>query len=197
MTARLRIVLRLGRHLLAVFGILCILVVLREAEPAPAERTLQVHGAFDVSGHLLTALMIGIGVRAIRLPLPLWSLLLGGVILDLGHILAHYDYVDPIAGSSRNGSHSIAVLALIALVGFLDARHANVWLGIAVGAVSHLWRDMGTGFVPLFWPAMDRVEATTFARYLVGLVAVAVAAIGAGALLDTYRSARAIEHPPT
>jgi membrane-bound metal-dependent hydrolase YbcI (DUF457 family) len=152
------------------------------------------HGFYDEVGHLLTALMLAIGLRALRFPIPVWAVLLGGVILDVGHVFDRLGITEPIAGSTRNGSHSIFALVLIALIGFVDRRHANVWLGMALGALSHLWRDMGTGSVALLWPMNDEVDATTFTRYMAGLLGATVAMIGSGALLDLYAGAQGADH---
>lgn len=178
-------------YLAGMLGSWMIIAALRLVEPGPDERTLIAHGVYDELGHILTALMIAVGLRALRLPVPVWSVLLGGVALDIGHVMAILDVAEPIAGSSRNGSHSIFAVILLALIGFIDRRHANVWLGITLGALAHLWRDMGTGTVPLAWPVSDQVWGTSFPRYMVGLLGGALAMIGSGALLEVYaRSTR-------
>lgn len=160
------------------------LVLIRELEPRGAE--LRIHGAFDVAGHLITALIAAIGVRALRLPVPMWAILFGGVVLDLGHTLNWMGYTNALEGSSRNGSHSLFVVAVLACLGFLDRKRANMWLGIAIGATSHLWRDMGTGTVALMWPITDTVYGTLFNRYLAVLAGMALAMIGSSALLGVY-----------
>lgn len=181
-------------YLVGTLGSWAILAALRLAEPGPDDRALATHGVFDEIGHLLTALMIALGLRALRLPIPIWSVLLGGVILDVGHVMTLLDMTEAIAGSSRNGSHSIFAVILLALIGFIDRRHANVWLGITLGALAHLWRDMGTGTVPLAWPVSDQVWGTSFPRYMVGLLGGALAMIGSGALLEVYARSTGITH---
>lgn len=171
-----------------------VIAVLRLAEPGPDERSLAIHGVYDEIGHSLTALMIGLGLWSIRLPIPVWSVLLGGVVLDTGHILNWIDLAEPIAGSSRNGSHSVFIVILLAMIGFLDRRHANAWLGITLGAITHLWRDMGTGFVPLAWPITEQVWGTSFTRYMVGLIGVSLAMIGSGMLLAVWQREKSIEN---
>lgn len=162
---------------------------LRLAEPGPDNRTLIIHGIYDETGHVLTALMVALGLRAMRLPVPVWSVIVGGVILDVGHVMIQLDFSESVTGSSRNGTHSIAAVILIALIGFIDRRHANIWLGLTIGAVSHLWRDMGTGLVPLAWPLSNDLWGTSFTRYMVGLIGLTVAMIGSGALLTTHQHA--------
>ncbi|MBA3276264.1 MAG: metal-dependent hydrolase [Chloroflexia bacterium] len=165
------------------------IAVLRLAEPGPQDRTLTIHGIYDETGHLLTALMVAAGLRAMRLPIPIWSVLVGGVILDVGHVMIQLDFSEPIDGSSRNGTHSILIVTVIAIVGLVDQRRAILWLGITIGALSHLWRDMGTGLVPLAWPFSDEIWGTSFTRYMVGLAALTVAMIGSGALLAIHERA--------
>ena len=173
-------------YLSGILGLWVTIAALRLAEPGPADRSLSIHGLYDEAGHLLTALMIAVGLRALRLSIPVWTVLLGGVVLDAGHVMTLLDVAEPIAGSSRNGSHSVLAVVLLALVGFLDTRHANFWLGISLGALTHLWRDMGTGTVPLAWPVSDHVWGTSFSRYMVGLLSGAVAMLGSGALLEVH-----------
>jgi membrane-bound metal-dependent hydrolase YbcI (DUF457 family) len=159
---------------------------------APADgNTLTVHGILDEVGHLLTALMIAMGIKALRFPVPVSSILIGGVLLDVGHIMLQLDFTEPIEGSSRNGTHSVFALILLACIGFFDQRRANVWLGVTLGALSHLWRDMGTGNVPLVWPLLENVDGTTFTRYMIGLLGATIAMIGSGALLEVYSHANA------
>ena len=171
-------------------GIIC----LHLAEPDANDRSLRLHGVYDEVGHLLTALMIAIGLRALRFPIPIWSVLIGGVILDTGHVFDLVGITEPISGSSRNGSHSVFAIFVLACMGFIDRRHANVWLGISLGALSHLWRDMGTGSVALLWPASEQVDGTSYTRYAAGLLGVTFALIGSGTLLDTYAGAQSSDH---
>lgn len=151
--------------------------------------TLRSHGVVDWIGHLLTSLIVAIGLWALRLPIPIWSILIGGVVLDFGHLFTIFRLAEEIAGSSRNGSHSLMLVIPFALVGFIDRRHANVWLGLALGALSHLWRDMGTGTVPLLWPMMDVVWGTSFRRYLAVILGMGIALVGSGMLLDVHKKA--------
>jgi len=169
----------------------CIVGILTIRAIEPDDATLRLHGALDVAGHLLTALAAWAGIRALRIPVPVWSVLIGGVVLDLGHILGFLGYVNSLEGSSRNGSHSLFIVAILACIGFIDRRRAHIWLGIAMGATSHLWRDMGTGTVALLWPLTETVYGTLFSRYVAVLAGVAIAMIGSAALLGTAARAAA------
>lgn len=175
---------------------LCIIGLLFLPKLEPDHTSLTTHALYDEVGHLLTAVVAAIGVWSLRLPVPIWSILLGGVLLDTGHILSMSGLVNELEGSSRNGSHSLAVVVLLACLGFLDRRRANVWLGITIGAVSHLWRDMGTGTVPLMWPVTETVYGTLYTRYLAGLAGMAIAMVGASALLDVHAQTADTDHTP-
>lgn len=180
-------VLRAIASLILIALCLAVLWLLERYEPAGIP--LEIHGALDVMGHVTTALVAAIGVRALRLPVPFWSIILGGVVLDLGHIPGFLGYVNALEGSTRNGSHSLFVVAILAVIGFIDRRHANMWLGIAMGATSHLWRDMGTGTVALIWPITETVYGTLFNRYLAVLAGISLAMIGSATLLAVHAQA--------
>jgi len=169
----------------------CIVALLILPDLEPTHDSLTVHGLTDWIGHLITALALAIGVRALRLPIPIWSILVGGLVIDLGHIPQMLGIIDEIQGSSRNGSHSLAVVALLAVVGFIDRDRAHIWLGIAIGAVSHLWRDMGTGTVALMWPLTDTVYGTSYHRYIAVLAGIAIALVGSAGLLDVHTESTA------
>lgn len=164
----------LGMVTLAAFGMLFLRVL-------PDHRGhLAVHGMYDEVGHLLTAFIFAVAVRSIRMPVPVWAMLVGGVMLDLGHIPDELGVTRTIAGSSRNGGHSLLVVTLIATVALVDRRHGSVWLGLAIGALSHLWRDMGTGTVPLGWPLTRTVQGVSYGTYTGVIVLFAAVLIGLG-----------------
>lgn len=180
-------IIRALASLSAIAVLIVALGALERYEPASA--SLELHGAMDLAGHLITALIAAIGVRALRLPVPIWTIMLGGTVLDLGHVLGFFGYANALEGSTRNGSHSLFVVALLAIIGFVDRRHANAWLGVAMGATSHLWRDMGTGTVALMWPITETVYGTLFTRYLAVLAGISLAMIGSATLLAIHAEA--------
>lgn len=180
---------RYGSDLGIVLGAALLILLIREIDAQPGTESVLTHGPLDATGHIVTGLMIGVGIRALRLPIPIWSVLIGSIVLDVGHLLSSRDILETVTGSSRTGTHSALALIVIASVGFLDQRRANVWLGIAIGGLTHLWRDMGTGTVPLLWPFDLTVDGTTFSRYMIALVGGSLAMIGSGLLLDIYRQA--------
>ena len=107
-----------------------------------------------------------------KLPIPIWSVIVGGVILDIGHVMNQLDFTEPITGSGRKGTHSIMIL--IALIGFIDQPDANMWLGITIGASSHLRRANDTELVPPNWPVSHDIWGTSFTLYMVGLIGLTI-----------------------
>jgi len=140
------------------------------------------HAAYDVSAHLLTALVIAVAFRAARVRLPVWAVLIGGVLPDFGQFTTILGITHAIDGSSRNGTHSILAVLLVASIAVIDRRHARVWLGLAIGTTTHLLRDLGTGTVPLAWPYSDHVWSITFSAYIAILVGAAFALLAIGQL---------------
>ena len=106
------------------------IAILRLAEPT--DEGLVIHGILDEAGHLMTALMLALGLRAMRLPIPIWSVLAGGIVLDIGRIISLLNVIEPIKRSTRSGTHSVFVVMMLAMVGFLDQRHANLWRRMAL-----------------------------------------------------------------
>lgn len=92
--------------------------------------------------------MIALGLVARKLSIPIWSVLVGGVKLDLGRLTNLLDLTESVAGSSCGGSHSLFDGVLLMMVGVLHRGHANVRLGIVFDALSRLGHNVGTGMVP-------------------------------------------------
>ncbi len=163
------------RRALIVLAAVVGLLLLRLLEPGPSYRTLTMHGIYDWIGHLLTALIVYEGLVTWRREIPVWAVLTGAVVLDLGHVLTFLGLAEPIAGSSRNGTHSASVVVLLLAVTLVDRPRWSVWIGLGLGAATHLWRDMGTGTVPLLWPWRNEVVSVPFWTYLMGTVAIGLA----------------------
>jgi hypothetical protein len=85
--------------------------------------------------------------------------LLGAVMLDVDHlsIVFHLHAWAPVHG--RPYSHSLVMVAVVTLLTCLSGRWRVFGVGVACGLLSHLFRDLGTGVVPLFWP-LTTVQVT-------------------------------------
>lgn len=137
-----------------------------------------VHGLRDETGHLLTAYVWALGLMALRLPLRLGLVVLGGIVIDIDHVLQLLDIVDAAPGSSRPVSHSLMPVMILFILASVDRRRVWVWMSVAVGFTSHLARDMATGTVPLLWPLPVEPVSIRYRVYAGTLVACAMIAFG-------------------
>lgn len=155
---------------------------------ARSASSLLVHGLRDEAGHLLTAYVCASGLIALRMPLTLTVVLLGGVLIDMDHILQLSGAIDAVPGSSRPGSHSLAIPIIALIVATIDRRRVWVWISFAVSFGTHLVRDMATGTVPLFWPLAADPVSITYDLYAVALLAFVGIALGKVVLRRLWRS---------
>lgn len=141
-------------------------------------QSLLVHGLRDETGHMLTAYIWALGLMALRLPLSLNMVLLGGIMIDVDHLLQLSDVIDAVPGSSRPGSHSLLSLIILIMLANIDRRRVWFWISFAVGFTSHLIRDMATGSVPLLWPRAVEPVSLPYSLYAATLVGFGTIAVG-------------------
>jgi inner membrane protein len=132
---------------------------------------LVLHGAADELGHMMTALAWYGAMVTIGVPVLLMAMLIGAVMLDLDHVPLVFGWVSTPPGTSRPGTHSLLPVALMLWMALRDKDRRGWWTAAALGMVSHLWRDLGTGHVALLWPVSDRVATVPYAVYVMGLAA--------------------------
>ena len=154
--------------LLALGGIL-LLDAVRTAQSWP----VPVVGVLDEPAHLLTAWLVlaAATARTTVLRLTPW-VLAASVLIDLDHVPLYLGADVAATPGGRPVTHSLlTVLVLLAAAG--TVRRWRVPLaGLAVGAGSHLLRDLSTGpGVPLLWPALDGDVRLPYWPYLLVLVA--------------------------
>lgn len=157
-----------------------------------AGQSLLVHGLRDEAGHLLTAYVWALGLLALRVPLRLDLVVLGGIAIDIDHLFLIAGVIDAVPGSSRPGSHSLLPLVIIFMLAGVDRRRAWIWLSLAVGVMSHLVRDMATGSVSLLWPLPVEPVSIRYRLYAATLVAWAMIAVGA-ALVNRWKMWKDVE----
>lgn len=157
-----------------------------------AGQSLLVHGLRDEAGHLLTAYVWALGLLALRVPLRLDLVLLGGIAIDIDHLLLIAGVIEAVPGSSRPGSHSLLPLVLVVMLASIDRRRAWIWLSLGVGVMSHLVRDMATGSVPLLWPLPVEPVSMRYRLYAATLVIWAMIAVGA-ALVNRWKMWKDVE----
>lgn len=159
-----------------VFGALTVVPVLdlvRGSRPWPTV----VVGLLDEPAHLATTVLVLSAVaRTAGSRLWAWALV-GSVLIDLDHVPFHLGWDPIVSPVGRPVTHSlIVVAALLACAGARRWRTAA--LGLALGVVSHLLRDLATGpGVPLVWPLSDTGVAVPYAVYWSVLVLAALVAL--------------------
>ena len=156
-------------------AVVCIIGLDRVAGARPWP--IPVIGLLDEPAHLLTAWLMLNAVAAAHRRFWPWALL-GAVAIDVDHVPL-YLWGSTVAGTGgRPVTHSLmTVLALLAL-GIAVRRARTVCVGLAVGVVLHLTRDLATGpGVPLWWPARSDPVLLPYWGYLCLLVALAATAV--------------------
>jgi inner membrane protein len=106
----------------------------------------------DEIAHAATMLVV-LGALSGRVPRAFVAgSLLGAVMLDIDHlsILYHLHAWAPLHG--RPYSHSLVAVVAVVLLTCLSRGWRTFGIGVACGLLSHLFRDLATGVVPLLWP---------------------------------------------
>lgn len=111
----------------------------------------------DEVAHVSTALLLllALGRRVSR------EFLLGYVpasfLIDVDHIPIVIGFQPLIAAAHRPYTHSLLTVAVLLVGGLLVRRRWKlVTVGAACGVAVHLFRDLGTGYVPLLWPIVTQ-----------------------------------------
>jgi len=135
--------------LIAVAVILALHPVLGGIEASPL-----IVGPLDWAAHLATALLL---LANLRRPLPLATVsaaLLAVVALDVDHLPGYLGADFLTTGTPRPYPHSaLTVIVALAAAAALRGTGRRIALGIAVGVVAHLLRDVASGGgVALLWP---------------------------------------------
>ena len=116
-------------------------------------------GPFDETDHVLTTVLLvwaffpRFGWR------ELIPALLASTLIDLDHIPGQLGYDWLTGGGPRPYTHSLATVAVLLLLAWTWRRHRRIFLCLALGVCSHLWRDLAEpagSAVSLFWPVTDR-----------------------------------------
>lgn len=116
---------------------------------------LVVVGVLDWAAHSATAILLLVNLPFALPARMLVAALLASVAIDLDHIPQYLGEQFLTAGTPRPYTHSLAsILAALAVAGFLrrDA-HRAIAVGVALGLVAHLARDVATGpGIAVLWP---------------------------------------------
>lgn len=136
-------------------------------------------GVLDWSAHLATAVLL-----LVNLPLPLparmlVAALLTSVVIDVDHIPHYLGQTWLTDGTPRPYPHSLFPVAVALAVAALLRRpaHRSIAVGVALGLIAHLARDIATGpGIPLLWPVTDAAFRIPFWLETAALAALATRA---------------------
>lgn len=160
-------------------------VALLDVAASLRDWSIPITGLLDEPAHLLTAwlFLAALGFRW-GTRLQAWTLL-GAVGIDLDHVPLYLWWEGISAPGGRPVTHSLAtVLVLVAMAAVPRLRTPA--LGLALGVVLHLARDLATGpGVPLLWPL-----STTSALLPYPVYAAALGITAALAVLAAFRRRR-------
>jgi hypothetical protein len=98
--------------------------------------------------------------------------LLGAVMLDIDHLSIVWQLHAWAPVHGRPYSHSLLMVAVVALLMCLPPRWRMVGIGLVCGLLSHLFRDLATGVVPLFWPLASMQFSIPHSLYEAALIGV-------------------------
>ncbi|PWW21811.1 LexA-binding, inner membrane-associated putative hydrolase [Geodermatophilus normandii] len=133
----------------------------------------------DEAAHLATAWLVlaAAGLRT-RQPLVAWALL-AVVTIDVDHVPLYLGVPLATMPGGRPVTHSLALAAVLVAAALLARRRRTALLGLSLGVLLHLARDLFSGWgAPLLWPLLPvnvRLPLAAHAVALALLTGVAVA----------------------
>ena len=96
--------------------------------------------------------------------------LAASVLIDLDHVPGSLGLTFLQSSTGRPHTHSLMTILIIAALATLVSRwYRVVLLGVTFGITAHLFRDMATGGVSLWWPVDLRRVACPYDYYLLVL----------------------------
>jgi hypothetical protein len=139
-----------------------------------ASPPLLVVAVLDEIAHLGTALILLIGLGRVSLSPFTVACLVGAVLIDVDHLPAMLSPDVSLIEEERPVTHSVIWVAvlLISSTG-LTGQWRSVVVGLSLGILTHLVRDMATGGVPLFWPVSDNIVEIPYWTYAIAIVSTA------------------------
>lgn len=137
---------------------------------------LVVVGILDWAAHLATAVLVLVNLPFALPARTLIAALLASVVIDLDHVPQYLGEQFLTAGAPRPYTHSLAsIVAALAVAALLRrGTHRAIAVGVALGLVAHLARDVATGpGVALLWPITSAGVRIPFWVEAAGLAALA------------------------
>ncbi len=139
---------------------------------------LYVLGPLDWSAHLATAVVLLANAPIALRARVVVGALLASVVIDLDHVPGYLGWDGLAQGLPRPFPHSLATpLLVLGGAALLERRHRPVALGVALGLLAHLFRDLSTGDgVALLWPLSGAAVRVPFWLEAAALAALATRA---------------------
>ena len=101
------------------------------------------------------------------------------ITIDLDHVLLYLGWWDVAPDGGRPFTHSLATVVVLLATAAVPAVRIPA-LGLAVGVVLHLFRDLGTGpGVPLWWPLSGHSVTIPYRAYVAVLTLATIVAVAA------------------
>jgi inner membrane protein len=172
----------LGSRLRTALLLAAALVLVALLDLARDARSWSVLGTavLDEPAHLATAaLLLAAFLPRRATGLAPWALA-GAVLIDLDHAPLYLWGVGTADGYGRPVTHSLLTVVVLACAGAVTRRGVRTaLLGLSLGVVLHLFRDLGTGpGAPLWWPAGQHSVLVPYPVYLGATAVVAAVAVG-------------------
>ena len=102
----------------------------------------------------------------------------GSVLIDLDHVPAALGSTVLSSSYGRPVTHGLLTVIAICIVALAGSGRWRVGgLAIAFGIASHLFRDIATGGVLLFWPGSKQVVEVEYAAYFLSLTGFVMLAV--------------------
>jgi len=133
-------------------------------------------GPVDEIAHLSTA-ALGLLVLALFIDAPrrfYVAALIASIAIDVDHIPLYLGLLGNQA--HRPVTHSLSVVAVVAVTAAVSRRHRAVLAGVASGLVLHFARDIAEGYpgVRVSWPLQDSYWMASY-RWFLGMIVVLTA----------------------
>jgi len=160
--------------------VLCLVVVLGlDAVAGSRSWPVPLAALLDEPAHLMTAWIVLAAAGSQRVRRVAGWALLGAVAIDLDHVLLYLGWWHVAPDGGRPFTHSLATVVVLLATAAAPAVRIPA-LGLAVGVVLHLFRDLGTGpGVPLWWPLSGHSVTIPYRAYVAVLTLATIVAVAA------------------
>lgn len=149
---------------------------------------LPLHGLADELSHVMTATIWLLAAQRLGLDLHVLPGIIAAILIDIDHVPDILGLASPPEGTSRPVTHALWIVLVVLASALLARKHRASGVGIAVGLLSHLARDLATGTVLLWWPLFDQRVSTPYPTYI--LFTAALAALASSRFLKPVEPSR-------